>query len=160
MGHGLATEVSLEIPEGSLDYWGTRLHQYGARLDATESRFGARVLTLSDPHGLRLALVEHAGRRRFEAWSDGPVPPERQVRGLFGARVWERDPARTAAFLTGVLGFRELATEHGWTRYGFDAADGVVDVKDARDVPRGAWGVGGVHHLAWRVADGAHQLAV
>ena len=25
---------------------------------------------------------------------------------------------------------------------------------------RGAWGVGSVHHLAWRVDDEAHQLAV
>src|SRR5262247_486879 len=58
MGHGLATEVQLEIPAGSLDYWGTRLHQYGARLEETGTRFGARTIALSDPHGLKLALVE------------------------------------------------------------------------------------------------------
>jgi glyoxalase family protein len=29
-----------------------------------------------------------------------------------------------------------------------------------RDERRGAWGVGSVHHLAWRVDDDRHQLAV
>src|SRR5262249_37094087 len=47
-----------------------------------------------------------------------------------------------------------------WTRYGFADAAGVVDVRDAPEARRGMWGVGAVHHLAWRVADEAHQLAV
>ena len=35
LGHGLATEVALEVPPGSLDYWGARLEQVrrGARTD-------------------------------------------------------------------------------------------------------------------------------
>ena len=50
-------------------------------------------------------------------------------------------------------------TENGWTRYGFKDAWGAVDIREALE-PRGAWGVGSVHHLAWRVDDDAHQLAV
>ena len=68
--------------------------------------------------------------------------------------------APTTGFLTAVLGFRKIAEENGWTRYGFDNATGVVDIRDASDTRRGAWGVGSVHHLAWRVDDEAHQLAV
>ena len=63
-------------------------------------------------------------------------------------------------FITTVLGFERLGTENGWTRYGFKDAWGAVDVREARDLPRGAWGVGSVHHLAWRADDDAHQLAV
>jgi glyoxalase family protein len=59
-----------------------------------------------------------------------------------------------------VLGFRHIAEENGWTRYGFDNAAGIVDVREAAGERRGAWGVGSVHHLAWRVDDEAHQLAV
>jgi glyoxalase family protein len=33
----------------------------------------------------------------------------------------------------------------------------VLDIREAPDARRGAWGVGSVHHLAWRVADEAHQ---
>ena len=85
------------------------------------------------------------------------MPPERQIRGLFGAQVWEREAGVTAGFLTDVLGFQELARENGWTRYGFPDAAGVVDLRDTPEARRGMWGIGSVHHLAWRVADDEHQ---
>jgi glyoxalase family protein len=162
MGHGLAVEVSLEVPADSLDYWGARLEQYEARVSAIETRFGDRVLPLIDPHGMRLALVEPGGpkSRHFTPWDHSPVPAERQVRGLYGAQLWERNVGATTEFLTSVLGFQQIAEEHGWTRYGFTDAAGIVDVRGAADERRGAWGVGSVHHLAWRVDDEAHQLAM
>jgi glyoxalase family protein len=160
MGHGLTHEVALEIPPGSLSFWAARLEQYGARVGAVETRFGEPTLPLVDPHGLRVALVEARAPRAFEAWQGGPVKGEYQVRGLFGARVWERDAAPTGQFLQRVLGFHELAQEDGWTRYGFPDSAGVVDVRETPHERRGRWGVGSVHHLAWRVDDEAHQLDV
>jgi glyoxalase family protein len=164
LGHGLAVEVSLEVPGSSLEFWGQRLEKYGAKANAIESRFGDRVLTLTDPHGMRLALVEPASAsakaRSFSPWDHSTVAPEHQVRGLYGAQLWERDLESTTRFLTDVLGFRRLADENGWTRYGFDNAAGIVDVREAAGERRGAWGVGSVHHLAWRVDDEVHQLAV
>jgi len=159
-GHGTATEVGLEVPPASLDYWSARLEKYGVALQERGRRFGEPVLTLIDPHGLRLALIEGAKSRPFTPWDEGPVPQERQVRGLHGARLVEKEPAATAAFLTGPLGFRELGQEAGWTRYGFAGSAGVVDVRDGTGERRGAWGVGSVHHLAWRVDDEAHQAEV
>jgi glyoxalase family protein len=160
MGHGLATEVHLEIPPGSMDYWAARLEQYGIRPDPLQARFGDSVLPLADPHGLRLALVESGRRiaRAFTPWDGGPVPGERQIRGLYGAQVWERDAAATGLFLTGTLGFQALGSADGVTRYGFDGVAGIVDVRETPDARRGAWGVGSVHHLAWRVDDEKHQL--
>ena len=66
----------------------------------------------------------------------------------------------TAEFLTSVLGFQRLGSENGWTRYGFADAAGVIDVRETPEARRGAWGVGSVHHLAWRVADDERQLAM
>src|SRR5881397_1011766 len=40
LGHGLAVEVGLEAPAGSLDYWKARLGRYGVRMGAVETRFG------------------------------------------------------------------------------------------------------------------------
>jgi glyoxalase family protein len=162
MGHGLAVEVALEVPAGSLEFWGSRLEQYGAKAQAIESRFGDRVVPLVDPHGMRLALVEPgAGKQRpFTPWEHSTVPAERQIRGLYGAQLWERDLEQTTTFLTDVLGFVRIADENGWTRYGFEHAAGIVDVREAAGERRGAWGVGSVHHLAWRVDDEAHQLAI
>jgi glyoxalase family protein len=162
LGHGLAVEVSLEVPAGSLEYWGTRLDKYSTPLGSIESRFGDRVLPVVDPHGLKLALVESGSvrKRLFTPWDGSPVPAERQIRGLYGAQLWERESRATTEFLTTVLGFEHLATENGWMRYGFADAAGIVDIRDAPESRRGAWGVGSVHHLAWRVNDERHQLAM
>jgi glyoxalase family protein len=160
-GHGLAVEVGLEVPADSLSYWGGRLQKYGARIEGEESRFGQRVLSLADPHGLRLALVEQTDAGRpFTPWEESPVDAVHQIRGLHSGRLWERSEATTAEFLTTVLGFERLGSENGWTRYGFKDAWGAVDIRETRDVARGAWGVGAVHHLAWRVDDEKYQLAV
>ncbi len=160
LGHGLATEVALEVPVGSLAYWGDRLQKHGAHIDAVETRFEQQTLPLVDPHGLKLALVERPTSRAFRPWNTSPVPPERQVRGLYGAQVWERDARATDTFLVGSLGFTRIGTENGWTRYGFGDVAGVIDVKETPDARRGAWGVGSVHHLAWRVDDERHQAVV
>jgi glyoxalase family protein len=161
LGHGLAVEVSLEVPPDSLGFWAARLEKYGVTPAAIEARFGDRVLPFVDPHGLRIALVEslRSPRRSFTPWDGGPVAGEHQIRGLYGAHVWERDLAATTAFL-GVMGFEQLASEHGWLRFGFKDAAGVIDVREMPDARRGAWGIGTVHHLAWRVDDEAHQLSV
>jgi glyoxalase family protein len=162
MGHGLAVEVALEVPAGSLGWWGARLEKYAVAVSPVESRFGDKVLPLVDPHGLRLALTERAAPRPrpFASWAGSPVPEARQIRGLYGAQLWERELAPTAAFLTGALGFREIGTERGWTRYGFDTAPGVVDIRQTPGERRGAWGVGSVHHLAWTVSEVDEQLEV
>jgi glyoxalase family protein len=163
-GHGLSTEVSLTIPPGSLSYWTARLEHYRTPVTPIETRFGERVLPLVDPHGLRVALVESAGAgsRHFTPWGDSPIPSEHQIRGLDGARVRERDLETTATFLESVLGFRSLGSDNGWHRYGVEGGGSgrYVDVQAAPGARRGAWGVGSIHHLAWRVDDDAHQLEV
>jgi glyoxalase family protein len=163
-GHGLANEVALAVPPGSVDWWAPRLSRYGVPLHAIESRFGEKTLRLRDPHGLDVALVELADpkSRPFTALQSSPVPGEHQIRGLHGARIREHKLQPTVAFLTEVLGFRLLGTENGWNRYAVagGGSGAFVDVAEAPDAPRGFWGVGSVHHLAWRVDDEAHQLAV
>jgi glyoxalase family protein len=162
IGHGVALETSLEVPAGSLEYWGARLEKYGVAIGRVETRFDDRHLPVVDTHGFRLTLVERAAppARRFTPWDGSPVPAERQVRGLAGARLWERSLVATSRFLTNTLGFEELGREGEWTRYGFRSAAGFVDVRETPTERRGAWGVGLVHHLAWRVDDEAHQLAM
>jgi glyoxalase family protein len=162
IGHGLAVETSLEVPAGSLEYWGARLENYGVRVGPIETRFGDRNLPVVDTHGFRLTLAERVAQppRPFTPWDGSSVPPERQIRGLYGARLWERDAAATSVFLTDTLGFERVGTENAWTRYGFPGAAGHVDILETPNERRGGWGTGTVHHLAWRVDDEAHQLAV
>jgi glyoxalase family protein len=161
-GYGRAMETSLEVPAGSLEFWAARLSRYGVALNPIETRFRDRVLPLADPHGLQVALVEPARnpRTQFTPWLLSAVPAEHQIRGLYGARLWERDAGPTSRFLQHVLGFVALGAEGEWTRYGFERSSGVIDVREVPDGRRGQWGVGSVHHLAWRVDDEEHQLRI
>ena len=101
------------------------------------ARFGQQVLGFSDPHGLHVALVETPAGRPFTPWATSDVPVAQQIRGLRGAQIWERNATATKQFLTTVLGVEELATEGGWTRFGFRGSAGVVDVRDAPEARRG-----------------------
>ncbi len=161
-GHGLAQETALAVAPGSLDFWSGRLERYGARLGKLERRFGDRVLTLEDPHGLALALVESASAaaRPFTPWESGPVPGEHQIRGLDGARLLLRAVGPTERYLEQGLGYRLLGEENGWRRWGVDGGGSGARLELAEDPasPRGAWGTGAVHHLAFRAVDEAHQL--
>ncbi len=163
-GYGLSTEVSLALPPGSLDFWAERFAKLGASASGIETRFGARVLPVRDPHGLPVALVESESSlgRPFAAWDRSPIPPEFQIRGLESARLLERDLEAPVAFLRNAFGFREMSEENGWHRYGIgDGLSGqYLDLHAAPNDRRGAWGTGTVHHLAWRVADDAEELAV
>jgi glyoxalase family protein len=163
-GHGLAVEVALAVPPHSLAYWADRLARYGTAAAGREQRFGDEVLTLRDPHGLPIALVESesAGRRAFTPWDGGPVPVERQIRGLDGARLELRALAPTEALLERPMGFARIAEDGGWTRWGIDGggSGARIDLAARADAPRGAWGTGSIHHLAWRVDDDAHELAL
>ncbi len=163
-GHGLAPEVSLAVGPGALDYWHPRLERYGTRLEEVVTRFGERTLPFEDPHGMRVALVESesALKRPFTPWEEGGVPAAHQVRGLHGARLLERDRVATTSFLGDAMGFRLQGEENEWQRWVVeDGGSGTwLDVAQAGDIRRGAWGVGSIHHLAFRVADDTEQLEV
>ena len=159
-GVGLTVEVALAVPSGSLDYWRDRLTGAGVTPDDPRSSFGETSLPFRDPHGLELALVATEDEREFTPWSGSPVPEQHQIRGIHLVRLLERDRAATIEFLTGTLGFSVVGTEGDWTRLASDTGRSgeLVEVREDPDGRRGAWGTGGVHHVAWRVADPRAEL--
>ena len=161
-GVGLAMEVSLAVPLGSIDYWVDRLTEHHLALGEIETRRGTAALPFSDPHGLPLVLHETGDDREFTPWRESSVTVEKQIRGLHSVRLWERDLATTAAFITGVLGFVDIGVERGWS--GFEIGRGgsgcYVEIREIGEADRGRWGTGGVHHVAWRVADDKTELEV
>ena len=161
-GIGLCMESSLAVPTGTLGWWRERLEKHGIIVHKDETRFGEKVLRYMDPHGLDAALIETSDAREFEAWDKSPVPADKQVRGLHAVRLWERELESTATFLVDVLGFRKVGEEDGWTRFaiGNGGSGAHIDLKAFPEKGRGQWGVGSVHHVAWRVPDDATQNAV
>ncbi len=156
-GAGLVRETALAVPRSSLAYWRERLQAAGAALEAAD----APMVRFRDPDGLRLALVGEADNRPFVAWDDSPVPPEHQIRGLCGAQMTVHTLGATERVLTEILGFvREESATDGVSRYRVgqpgELGYGFLEVVVAPDAPRGRWGRGCMHHLAWRTRDEQH----
>lgn len=158
-GVGLTVEVALAIPKGSLSYWADRLKDIAKE---PVTRFGEVGLPFDDPDGLSLVLVETADVREFTPWTAGPVPAEHQIRGLHGARLWERSIEATEKFLLEGMGMQKIGVEDGWHRFstGPAASGRFVDLREVPNAARGRWGTGAVHHVAWRIPDDASELAV
>ena len=103
-GHGLSTEVSLAVPPGSLGFWSDRLARSGVRLFSPGTRFGPRVLALSDPLGLRAALTEseRPPERPLPPLGDTPDAREAQGEGGSGGGAAGRHPAGSVGAEPGV----------------------------------------------------------
>ena len=159
-GVGLAMEVVFAIGPASVEYWTARLAQAGVGPLAPQTRFGEPVLAFHDPHGLPLAHVATEARRPFVPWPASPVPVEHQLHGMHSVRLWERAFAPTERVLLDLLGFSLAGEEEGWRRYRVEGGTPgtIVDVHQRPDGPRGAWGTGAVHHVAWRAGDVAEEM--
>lgn len=182
-GTGEVAETSLRVPSAaSLDWWETRL-----RADAAVSvlgrtqRAGRAVLRFSDAEGQPLALVVDEGARpkapaadpamaaAEAAWiAASPVPPEHAILGLGPVLLNVGVLTPTASFLTQVLGMRDAGTypdpdsaerQVSVFAMGPGGASSEVHVVVRADLPRARQGAGGVHHVAFRVADHAAQQA-
>jgi glyoxalase family protein len=161
LGVGETQETAFRIPATALGYWTHRLLEKGVTHGAPEKRFGETVLTFRDGDGMRFALIAVPRAENEEAWSNGEIPGEHAIRGFHGVTLLVDTAAPTAAILTGVLGFREVARDGALARYRADAPlGGHVDLREAGDFPRGRLGRGSVHHIAFRAADDAAQAAM
>jgi glyoxalase family protein len=160
-GTGLAMEVGFAVPPGSLGYWSQRLGQHSVETESA-TRFGDATISFRDPHGLGLSLTESARTLGVTPWEKSPVPGERQIRGFHAVRLWEHGLGITSGFLRDAMGFRDVGEEDGWHRMEVDGGGSSrwIEIREIPDMARGIWGVGFVHHVAFRVNDDEEQLAV
>ena len=124
-----------------------------------EKRFGQSVLPFTDPDGMALALVGIADAEHEPGRSNGDIPSEHAIRGFQGVTLLLDSPQKTAAILTDVFGFREIAREGSVTRFAAagDVKGSVVDIYQAAGALRGHQGRGSVHHIAFRAVDDVQQ---
>jgi len=149
-GTGMATEVSLSVPSGSLGSWKRRLEQFNAGYAENRTRFGEEYLYFRDPDGLHLNLVVADTEDTRQGWQGSGVPDAMVVKGLHSVALTVKSIKNTAKFLTSVLGY-ELADRSGDTsRFVTDAvANGnIIDLIEQPDGPTGYVASGTVHHVA------------
>lgn len=146
-GPGMASAYAYAVPAGAFDGWMARLAEAAIDFEGPVDRFGQRVITLRDPDGAPVELIE------TNRVSDTSLD------GFHSVTLWERDPEPTAKLLTDVFGYTDGGTERqdGTERLRLiapGAARGaVVDVIRSDTAPIGRPGAGTIHHVAFRARD-------
>jgi glyoxalase family protein len=162
-GNHTVTRTALLVPdERSIEWWSARL-EGTVRASEPVVRDGRMTLDFEDPEGQRLSLVaDTALGRAFLPWNDSPVPAEHQIRGLGPIEMSVPDLGPTELVLTRLLEMRKVreyphAEESTRTVHVFEMGSGgagaELHVAVRPGLPVARPGAGGVHHVAFRVAD-------
>ncbi len=160
-GNGETTAVAYAIAPASLEYWRDRLAAYGAAPGEVQTRFGTAVMPFRDPDGLMVELVVDEKLPAIQHWGSGPIPADHALRGFHSVTLWLDAMGPTAGVLTEPMGYTLVGQEGSRYRYQ-DASrglGGIVDIVHRPGQRRGSFGAGSVHHIAFRAADDAAQLA-
>ena len=160
-GQGQAYATGFSIAAGSLDFWRERLTRLKIETGPLETRFNDQVLPVFDGDGLHLDLVFTAEPDSRAPAPSTDVPAQHGIRGFHSATLALASPAATIALLTETMGYRLAAESGPRARYtvGAGGPGTYVDILTDLNVPRGLNGAGTVHHIAFRVADDAAQVA-
>lgn len=160
-GNGEATAVGYAIPRDSVEYWQARLREHKVVAGEPQQRFGETVIAFRDPDGMALELVATDRLPAFQHWTDGPVPADHALRGFYSVTLWVDEVASTARILESGLGYVSAGNEGARHRFVADSPDMgvIVDLLHRPGEPRGRFGAGSIHHIAFRVEDDAEQLA-
>lgn len=171
-GTGEVGEIGLRVTgDGVLDFWGDRFAELGVDHDPVTARAGFPALPFRDREGHRLALIQEPADPATPPgtpWERSTVPPPSSVLGLSTVTLTVTAAERTIPFMTDRLGFRLVSDQPAATgaagdrdlvlELGRGGPNATVLVQIRPSQRRSQLGAGGVHHVAWRVAD-AETLA-
>lgn len=148
-GPGMASAYAYAVPAAGFEAVVADLSARGVEVAGPIERFGARVITLRDPDGAPVELIED------KAAAD--------LHGFHSVTLWERDPEPTARLLTEVFGYQAGASETGkrFERLRLTAPGGarasVIDILRSDAETIGRPGAGTIHHVAFRARSNDEQ---
>lgn len=160
LGNGETAAVAYAIPSGSVDYWRERLTARGVGVSDAGVRFDQPVLAFHDPDGMRLELIATDAPATIRHWRNGPVPAEHALRGFHSVTLWQEEVEPTAELLAAHMGYTAAGQEGDRIRLAAAATDGIglyVDLLYRPGQPGGRFGVGSIHHIAFRTVDDSEQ---
>lgn len=153
----------------ALEYWRQRLAGQGVEVGEIETFAGRDVLRFADPEGQALTLVDDQGAPyEGEIWGEAGIPDEHAIRGFYGVMLSLPRLDAVQAILTDLLAFDYHGEVQGFPGAGepvhrFTMEGGgpgkELFVLLEPDAAPARLGYGGVHHVAFRVADGIEQNA-
>src|SRR5579863_9698307 len=160
-GTGMATEIGYSVNKDSLAFWADRFSQLKVAHGPTTERMGEVYLPFQDPDGLTISLIASPDVDDRQPWSTAEVPAGAGTKGFHSVTLTLREIGPTAAILMDVFGYRQERQEGNRHRFRTDAiaTAAIDDLVEAPKEGRGLSGGGTNHHVAFRVANEAMQMA-
>ncbi|RYY11393.1 MAG: ring-cleaving dioxygenase, partial [Chitinophagaceae bacterium] len=119
-GKGMLNTTSFSADINSIQFWQARLNHFNIAHKPPVQRFHSEVVVYFEDHdGLGLELVFNDTDLRT-GYSDGNIPVEHSIKGLYNVEIWQESFERTAGILE-VLDHRLFAQEGN--RFRFTASD-------------------------------------
>ncbi|WP_167628852.1 ring-cleaving dioxygenase [Listeria valentina] len=163
LGRNQISALGLRVPnDEALQFWKKRLDEFQIFHSPIETRFNRKTMRLKDPDGLLIWLVSdelNEGVQGGNPWKESPVPTEYAITGLGPVRISVFKKERTAQMLTKILGFKKVGEyqDAGNLVTVFQTGEGgtgaEVHLEERADLPENNLGAGGIHHVAFRVAN-------
>jgi glyoxalase family protein len=139
IGPGMASSVAFRVPTGGLEAWMLRLADLAIEFEDPEQRFNETVVSLRDPDGLVVELVETSVTKAEEVTD---------IEAIHGVTLCLECPDATADLLTALLGYKQVDQEGDRIR--FRAADGestsIIDLRTQPERMHDKMGAGSIHH--------------
>lgn len=161
IGAGMATDIGYSVPKGSLDFWRSHFDKLQISYDMGE-RFGEKSLSFQDPDGLWLTLIESKEKDSREGHKTDEINPNVAIKGFHSVTLTLNNIKATAAILTEIFGYKQIAQEGNLYRYKTDAVENaaIVDLLEMPQAQRGLNAGGTNHHVAFRVKNEEDLMAM
>ncbi|MET3683883.1 glyoxalase family protein [Alkalibacillus flavidus] len=161
--HSIST-TSLRVPDDeALEYWRDRLTAYEVDHDGIQEAFGRHVLPFRDHEHQRLMLVSDEGEHGVASgtpWEHSKAKREYGITGLGPIHLTVPKVDWLESIIVDVLGFTFIGDyndQKARTVHVYSVEEGgtgaEIHVHERFDLPPERLGRGGVHHVAFRVAD-------
>ena len=143
-----------------MTFWQEQLTRNGIKPNPIEKRFGENVLVFTDPDGMGVELVETDNLPKIDFWEDGPIPQEYALHGFHSVTLWLENRQPTAELLTSQMGYQAAGQEENRHRFIADqgALGHIVDIVERPGEVQAGFGVGSIHHIAFRAPNDEQQL--
>lgn len=165
-GPGSIANTALRVPSReALVWWADHLTQRGIEHSGIIDFHKHEMINFTDAEGQHLSLVNDEGvAGGGTPWEKSPIPAVYAIRGLYAATLVTRRLDPTERVLTETMGYERTAEyktgpNERTAVYALDGggAGKEIWVVEQPDQPQGQLGAGGVHHIAFRVADSEAQ---
>ena len=151
----------------SLMWWAERLSNAGIKTSHPKERHSRLTLDFSDPEGQRLSLIADSSLDNIVPWT-AQIPSQNAIRGLGAVSLTVPQAKPTIEVLTKVMNMKQIGEyaspnndQYAVLVYqmtqGGSATEVHLEVRP--DLAPARPGAGGMHHVAFRVADAVAHAA-